>query len=214
MRRRPWSPSGATCFSLIRAFRWREGFDRRELGSPLLWKENSSATCVSSSWQADTGTPVGRRVAENCKSARAAVRRRASRQRRPFGASPRSRAGYLGQVSIRSSRKYSAGATHPRSGKGHRKPAQVHALRRHTLARGDAGGRHRLQQAVEAEARVAPRLAHTRGSSQLQDHAAWIVELIKFDIFGPRTSSYIVFLQKQTILRQLVQAWGSSQVAG
>ena len=25
-------------FSLIRAFQWREGFDRRELGSPLLWK--------------------------------------------------------------------------------------------------------------------------------------------------------------------------------
>ena len=52
------------------------------------------------------------------------------------------------------------------------------------------------------------------GAHKLQDHAALIVELIEFDIFGPRTSSYIVFLQKQTILRQLVQAWGSSQVAG
>ena len=41
-----------------------------------------------------------------------------------------------------------------------------------------------------------------------------IVELIEFDVSGPRTSSHTVFPRKQTLLRQFVQAWGSSQVAG
>ena len=52
------------------------------------------------------------------------------------------------------------------------------------------------------------------GSHKWQDHAVQIVELIEFDVLGPRASSYIVFPRKRTLLRQLVQAWGSSQVAG
>ena len=72
----------------------------------------------------------------------------------------------------------------------------------------------RLQQAVEAEARVVLRLAHVRRAHKLQGHAVLIAELIEFDVSGPRTSSHTVFPQKQTLLQQLVQAQGSSQVAG
>ena len=55
---------------------------------------------------------------------------------------------------VKTTLEYSASAALSRRRKGHRKPAQVQALCRCTLASGGAGGRHRLQQAVEAEARV------------------------------------------------------------